>query len=147
MYDMDGNDQCLEGTGRYIYYANPKDWPHFDYWVRPDGTHADTMPWRPSIHMPKEAARLFLRVTDVRVERLQDIKNADLRAEGIPIPFLPQELNSQFNRLGAINDCKQAREEFMSLWDSLNAARGYGWTSNPWVWVYTFERTEKPTSE
>ena len=89
---------------------------------------ADGLKWRPSIHMPREAARLFLRVTDVRVERLQDISLHDICCEGILPNFL----------------CKN---EFINLWNGLNAKRDggiYAWERNPWVWVYTFERCEKP---
>ena len=79
--------------------------------------------WRPSIHMPREAARIFLRVTDVRVERLQDIDDDGVVAEGLEI--------------GA---------PFEELWDSTikKADRAlYGWDTNPWVWVIEFERISR----
>ena len=90
--------------------------------------------WKPSIHMPREAARLFLRVTDVRVEKLQSITNEDGKREGV---------------CGLCYDAQTGDEDyditfFKVLWDGLNAKRGYGWDTNPWVWVYTFERCEKP---
>lgn len=78
--------------------------------------------------MPKEIARIFLRVTDVRVERVQDITEQDAEREGV------KSYDPMFS----------SKEEFAVLWDSLNAKRGYGWDKNPWVWVYTFERIEKP---
>ena len=100
--------------------------------------------WRPSIFMPREAARIFLRVTDVRVERLQDIDNDDAIKEGCagaPCDCL---------RLGrgwmGCESCMNTgwqeppTVEFMQLWEHLNAKRGYGWDTNPWVWVYSFER-------
>lgn len=88
--------------------------------------------WHPSIHMPREAARLFLRVTDVRVERLQDINTEDIKAEGITVPhgFPPVTPYSRF----------------ADLWDStikLAEIDRYGWNANPWVWVYTFKRCGK----
>jgi hypothetical protein len=103
----------------------------------------DIQPWnhekRPSIFMPKAAARIFLRVTDVRVERVQDITPRDAWDEGCRIgtsfPFeehIP-ELQQMFLDL-----------QFKPLWDSLNAKRGYGWNTSPWVWVYTFEPCDKP---
>lgn len=79
MYDLDGNDQIIEDTGRYVYAA---DGFNVDTWINPDGTHRFGIPWRPSIHMPKEAARIWLKVTDVRVERLQDITIAEVIKEG-----------------------------------------------------------------
>lgn len=91
--------------------------------------------WRPSIHMPREAARIFLHVTNVRVERLQDIAENDARAEGcreIRLPgIVPEDC-------GAV--LVSARGRFHALWDSLSAKRGYGWDTNPWVWVIEFER-------
>ena len=55
-YDLDGNEQPIEETGRYFYAADYDSGP-FGFWVNPDGTHRENMPWRPSIHMPREAAR------------------------------------------------------------------------------------------
>lgn len=79
----------------------------------------------------REAARLFLRVTEVRVERLQEITEEDAVAEGVQVnPDAPAALTD--------------RTAFARLWDSLNAKRGFAWDSNPWVWVYRFERVEAP---
>lgn len=82
--------------------------------------------WRSPIFMPREAARLFLKVTNVRVERLQDITAHDAIREGMEsvIPF-------------------DTVDVFKELWDNLNAKRGYGWETNPWVWVIEFERINK----
>ena len=91
--------------------------------------------WHPSIYMPRAAARIFLRVTDVRVERLQDIKPHDAHNEGIAFrPF-----NSKYPHFE-----EWLIKDFRDLWDSLNAKRGYEWDTNPWVWVIKFERCEKP---
>ncbi|ODM49113.1 hypothetical protein A9320_17775 [Ruegeria sp. PBVC088] len=101
-------------------------------------------PWRPSIHMPRWASRLTLIVTDVRVQRVQEISADDARAEGVQPVYDPasdtgdpaymnyQKTGEAFAGLGA------ARLSFMTLWDSLNAPRGYGWDVNPWVAAYTF---------
>jgi hypothetical protein len=90
--------------------------------------------WRPSIHMPKWAARLFLEITAVRVERLQDMDPSDCIAEGI----LPASLH------GYDMDTEAEKwEEWITLWDSI-AKPGEKWDDNPWVWVYEFKRTEAP---
>ena len=91
--------------------------------------------WHPSIHMPKEAARIWLRVTDVRVERLQDITIDDIRGEG---------LSSVAVHAG---DMEIALEEWKMLWNSTIKKPDidrYGWDASPWVWVIEFERCEKP---
>jgi hypothetical protein len=75
----------------------------------------------PSIHMPRWASRITLKITDVRVERLQDISEADALAEGC---------RSQI----------QHSALFADMWDEINAKRGYPWESNPWVWVLEFSR-------
>lgn len=83
---------------------------------------------RPSIFMPRKAARLFLTVKNIRVERLQDITEEDAIAEGV--------------KAYGPNNCSgtSARIAFAELWDSLNEKRGYGWDTNPWVWVVEFEK-------
>jgi hypothetical protein len=89
--------------------------------------------WHPSIHMPKEAARIWLKVTDVRVERLQDMWASDVSKEGI-----------RFNKPTAADEMLKA---FAKLWDSTikkTVLDRYGWDANPWVWVIEFERCEKP---
>ena len=83
----------------------------------------------------KEAARAWLEVTDVRVQRIRDITPADAIAEG---------LTPATNSLGLDCDTPNPVDGFHILWDSIYAARGYGWDVNPWVWVYEFERTDKP---
>lgn len=95
------------------------------------------LPWRPSIFMPRWASRITLEITDVRVQRLQEISEQDAVAEGVVCndgsPFihgLPTTL------------IQQPREEFMHLWDSINAERGYDWNSNPWVWSISFRRID-----
>ena len=84
--------------------------------------------WRPSIHMPREAARIFLRVTGVRVERLQDVKYFDCLAEGIPYRQMEADIV----------------QDFAALWDRTIKPADlptFGWAANPWVWVIEFERT------
>ncbi len=87
--------------------------------------------WKPSIHMPKEAVRIWLKVTDVRVERLQEMKTEDFLSEGI---------------LGAEYDI-ETKNRFVKVWNSTLKKPDldrYGWDANPWVWVIRFERCGKP---
>ena len=88
--------------------------------------------WRPSIHMPKELARLFLRVTEVRAERLQNMRLADVLAEGI------------------IAEVGATWEKWCNLWDSTipkEELAACGWKANPWVWVIQFKVCEKPEGQ
>lgn len=140
VYDTDDCDHIIEDTGRYVYYADG-DMP-FDNWINEDGSYRDKMPWRPSIHMPKEAARIWLKVTEVRVERLQSMVLDDFLAEGIVIR--PEAFNDPENAY------QQAKEKFMNIWDSTvkkSDREMYGWDANPWVWTIKFERCEKPENK
>lgn len=105
--------------------------------LRPEGYKG--MGWSPSIHMPKEAARIWLKVTDVRVERLQDITAEQILKEGIG---LTQDM---------IESVKEMKEHcdipFAATWNHTlkkSDLDRYGWAANPWVWVIEFERCEKP---
>ncbi len=91
--------------------------------------HSPWGKWRPSIHMPRWACRLFLKVKDIRVERVQDITEEDAEAEGA------QEMH--LDDLG--QTWKTHRRGFQTLWDTINAKRGYLWDTNPWVWRIEFE--------
>lgn len=93
--------------------------------------------WHPSIHMPKEAARIWLKVTDVRVERLQEITIDDIRKEGLEPRF---DVKDKFSD-------GIARGRFLELWNSTikkSDLDRYGWNASPWVWVIEFERCKKP---
>lgn len=96
--------------------------------------------WKPSIFMPKEAARIFLKVTDVRVERLQDISEADAIAEGIVMNNTPHEGWYWMENVYSTDSALIAYEK---LWNKINGKK-YPWDSNPWVWVISFEKTTKP---
>lgn len=94
---------------------------------------------RPSIHMPKEAARIWLKVTDVRVERLQEITEVGIQKEGVEVD--PKECAGKFDFISELFLL------FQRLWDStINKSDldRYGWNASPWVWVIEFERCEKP---
>lgn len=110
--------------------------------------------WHPSIHMPKEAARIWLKVTDVRVERLQEMKPVDVIKEGA-YPDCWYCLNTYGESgsqccYGTEEQCSQCDEvmmEWEKLWNSTikkSDLNRYGWDANPWVWVIEFERCEKP---
>jgi hypothetical protein len=81
----------------------------------------------PSIHMPRWASRILLEITDIRVERVQEIATEDALKEGV-----------QWD--GAF---EHPKDNFLLLWDSINAARGFGWAANPWVWVVEFKLLEE----
>ena len=102
---------------------------------------ADT--WHPSIHMPKKAARIWLKVTDVRVERLQEITEDGAKEEGANFKNGKNVgLKEKMNRT--------AIERFAEIWNSTikkSVLDIYGWKANPWVWVIEFERCEKPGKE
>lgn len=109
--------ESLGQAGKYFYraYAGPRD-------EMKEYAHSFNR-WHPSIHMPREAARIFLRVTEVRAERLQDIDDAGVLDEGLEIG-----------------------DPFDELWDrTLKPADRalYGWAANPWVWVISFEQISK----
>lgn len=90
--------------------------------------------WKPSIFMPRWASRITLEIVSVRVERVQDISEEDAMAEGVwtasPDMIAAGERGMNLNHIGA----------YRQLWDSINAARGFGWESNPFVWVLAFRR-------
>ena len=97
-----------DGCYGYVYRADAQPWEDYEGWK-----------WKPSIFMPKEACRLFLKVTDVRVERLQSITEADAKAEGF-----------------------DSIDSFFALWQKINSTESLA--VNPWVWVYEFEVIPKP---
>lgn len=101
--------------------------------------------WHPSIHMPKEAARIWLKVTDVRVERLQDITEDGCIAEGI-YPSNCRGCNATFGCDVCPDEGYDEFDKFMEIWDSTIKKTDidrYGWNANPWVWVIEFERCER----
>ncbi len=100
--------------------------------------------WRPSIHMPKAAARIWLKVTDVRVERLQDITEEQAKAEGaVDNRSLIHPPENEYSNIHS------AKEHFANIWDSTVNKKQleiYGWQANPWVLVIEFEQCEKPVN-
>lgn len=138
-------ETCGEGyeEGTYIYRADDKlaDLPTFK--------ESSKLIYHPSIHMPKEAARIWLYVTDVRVERLHDITEDGALREGA------QGMRCDHAALGVYGctDCMNTgwieppQVEFMQIWDAAvkkSDIDRYGWNANPYVFVIEFERCEKP---
>lgn len=110
-----------------------------------DGISGDAK-WKPSIHMPKDAARIWLKVTNVRVERLQEITEDGCIAEGI-YPSNCRGCNATFGCDTCPHEGYDEVDEFADLWNSTIKKADidcYGWDANPWVWVIEFERCEKP---
>lgn len=115
---------------RYMYRADYSNTERF----YKDGKEV-SIKWKPSIHMPKSAARIWIKVTDVRVERLQEITLEQICKEGVEVEE-PHVLNGE-----------EKRYAFSNLWNSTikkSDLDRYGWNASPWVWVIEFERCEKP---
>jgi hypothetical protein len=111
----------------YLYKANPEH---------------QSMRWKPSIHMPKEACRLFLKVTNVRVERLWDISEQDSKAEGCSFEII-HNIKEYKDYLNPNNTFPvYAKLSFISLWEKINGVKSL--EENPFVWVIEFERVDKP---
>lgn len=123
---------------RETWKKAPNGYYYYEDWQRND--IADITKWKPSIHMPKEAARVWLKVTDVRVERLQDITEDGAKAEGANF--------KNGKNVGFVEKMNgTAIERFVEIWNSTikkSDLDRYGWDANPWVWVIEFERCEKP---
>lgn len=145
LYELDGNEQIIEGTGKYYYAAT--DILPFDTYVDSMGVSHERVPWRPSIHMPKEAARIWLKVKDVRVERLQEITEEQAKAEGISEEWAISWWKPTYYDPDSGGYPKYRDTFAFDLWNSTikkSDIDRYGWDANPWVWVIEFERCEKP---
>lgn len=130
-YDIDYLDPCETLSGGYP--ASCRNHPGCDGCM----ATSTRIHWHPSIHMPKEAARIWLRVTDVRVERLQEITAESALTEGA---------DKYIHANGTLNE-DQTITSFIGIWNSTikeSDIDRYGWDANPWVWVIEFERCEKP---
>lgn len=138
---------CESGDILYVretWKKAPNGYYYYEDWQRND--IADVTKWKPSIHMPKEAARIWLKVTDVRVERLQDIDEDGAVKEGIPWSEC-RNCKAPFGCDACAGEGYDEIDAFVELWDSTIKKIDldfYGWNANPWVWVIEFERCEKP---
>lgn len=115
---------------KYVYRA---DRDNFSAWIK----------WHPSIHMPRKAARIFLKVKDVRAEQLQEISPDDVLEEGTEFVCKKYETCDRGLLSMALEiDEAETLKNFIKLWDRLNARRGFPWKPNPYVWVIEFERAD-----
>lgn len=145
---------CPICPGDILYVRESYSELSFGYVYKADGENIDhlgnVIKWHPSIHMPKEAARIWLKVTDVRVERLQDITEEQACMEGTdPWDEVCYENNGwhpTFSDPDSGGDPNMV-DGFHKLWNSTikkSDLDRYSWDANPWVWVIEFERCEKP---
>ncbi len=130
---------CESGDILYVretWKKAPNGYYYYEDWQRND--IADVTKWKPSIHMPKEAARIWLKVTGVRMERLQEITEVGIQKEGVEVD--PKECAGKFDFISELFLL------FQRLWNSTikkSDIDRYGWDANLWVWVIEFERCEK----
>ncbi len=105
-------------------------------WPADEGNGPEVPKWRPSIHMPRWASRITLRITDIRVERLQDISEDDAKAEGVSPSWLDEDDNDTVR----YRQPPTWRRGFARLWYEINGPGA--WEANPWVWVVALERVK-----
>ena len=130
---------------RETWCKNPN-YDEYYFRTRESGIAPYGLKWRPSIHMPKEAARIWLKVTDVRVERLQEITENEAVKEGIYVANC-KDCNAPFGCDTCTDEGYNEIDEFAELWNSTikkSDLDRYGWDASPYVWVIEFERCEKP---
>ena len=111
-------------------------------WLKSNG-----LKWKPSLFMPKKYARLFLKVTNVRVERLQDITFEDIFAEGFPASIQDYFVTTRCKGKAITAETEKEKEIlnwWVKLWDSTTKDTAEKWNANPYVFVYEFERVAKP---
>lgn len=115
--------------------------------IYPQGQYygSEDFPLKPSIFMPRWASRITLEITDIRVERLQEISESDAKSEGVEPPMQSSKGWTELpvghlhtNGFGVVWEGYVAG--FKTLWDKINAKRGYSWQSNPFVWVIEFQK-------
>lgn len=154
IYDTDGNQGKI--TPPYqpsdiLYVRESYSELTFGYVYKADGENIDhlgnVIKWHPSIHMPKEAARIWLKVTDVRMERLHEITEDGAKADGINEEWARSWWHPTYYDPDS-GGYPRYRDTFaLDLWNSTikkSDLDRYGWDANPWVWVIEFERCEKP---
>lgn len=126
------NTWTPDGEEGFVYRADGKP-PEFPYWGNEKQCKDEV--WIPSIHMPKIAARIFLKVTDIKAQRLQDITENESRAEGIIEKASYDEYTQKFFN----SDSDNYKYGFGKLWNSCGYKWPNSWSGNPWVWVIEFQ--------
>ena len=126
--------------------GRPDIFPQYKYIYKADQSDSRQaiIPWKPSIFMPKDACRLYLKITDIRVERLGDISEEDAIAEGVerhPPNKFKNYLGKDYSLGIGLN---YAEESYQTLWDSIHGKDAFINDKEKYVWVITFQRTEKP---
>ena len=152
---------------RYLRDGIPCNKEFSEMWIQPHYRATDPTPelsyygseeeptvrWKPAIHMPRWASRITLEITDIRIERLQEITEEDAKAEGArefqdlppdpsPYPYGNEPRWSMEDPRSTRECLGSARYAFANLWERLYAKKGLGWYANPWVWVLTFRRVK-----
>ena len=138
LYLRDGIECAKEDAEIWIqpHYRATDPTPELSYY---GSEEEPTVRWKPPLHMPRWASRITLEITDIRVERVQEITEEDARAEGIVDGGC---LNCGRNEpCGCLNPKPDARDAFANLW--VRMYKGLGWYANPWVWVIGFGRVER----
>lgn len=141
-FDTDEHNCCHKSANKFFNH-NKREYGCYGYKASfDDNEYPSVDTWHPSIHMPKEAARIWLKVKDVRVERLQEITDEQAEAEGaIDNRGFIHSPDNEYDRIHT------SREHFIDIWNSTikkSDLDRYGWYASPWVWVIEFERCEKP---
>ena len=139
-YLRDGLECSPENAEMWLqpHYKATDPTPELCYDDRP--SDEPTVKWKPSILMPRWASRITLEITDIRIERLQEITEEDAIAEGV-LPC-PHPLSKTDECLDCYLDAGEYACAFLNLWNRLYAKKGLGVDVNPWVWVLTFRRVK-----
>ncbi|WP_372775630.1 hypothetical protein [Mangrovibacterium sp.] len=150
---VDRNVSCPYGQPGDLLWVRETftEWPKGEFQFRASTRSGDELgKWKPSIHMPKAAARIWLEITEVKVERLQAISEGDAKAEGIKLHSGGQHyldyIAEAYNTTQFIYRLRSAKDSFKTLWQLVNErnksfieVHGIRWSDNPWVWVVKFK--------
>lgn len=140
--DCVGDEPCdfKKCRGCYIEYKADTNNPCPGEWDIDAAREDEDVPrWQPSIHMPRWASRITLEIVNLRVERLQEITEKDAIEEGIRL-FNLGDFNGYASNPQNKSFYGYAKEAFKNLWNSIYVKRGFGWDTNPWVWVIEFKQ-------